>query len=132
MTNDPYSGGQHLPDVQTFAPVFVNGERVGIVGILVHHLDVGGGAPGLLPTGHGVFQEGIRIPPVRVVRRGEVNDDLIKVFLRNSRAPDSVGGDLNSQLAALRVGANTLAGIAEVHTRSARGRLPLSRTKVKH
>lgn len=117
MTNDPYSGGQHLPDVQTFAPVFVNGERVGIVGILVHHLDVGGGAPGsYYPQATEVFQEGIRIPPVRVVRRGEVNDDLIKVFLRNSRAPDSVGGDLNSQLAALRVGANTLAGIAEKFT----------------
>ena len=76
MTNDPYSGGQHLPDVQTFAPVFVDGERVGIVGILVHHPDVGGGAPGRpFPQATEVFQEGIRIPPVRVVRRGEVNDD---------------------------------------------------------
>lgn len=113
MTNDPYSGGQHLPDVQTFAPVFVDGRRVAIAGILVHHLDVGGGAPGSYdPNATEIFHEGIRIPPVKVVRDGETNEDLIKVFLRNSREPENVGGDFASQLAALKVGARSLARVA--------------------
>jgi N-methylhydantoinase B len=119
MTNDPYSGGQHLPDVQTFAPVFVDGERVAIAGILVHHLDVGGGAPGSYdPNATEIFQEGIRIPPVRVVNAGVTNEDLIKVFLRNSREPVNVGGDFASQLAALKVGVRSLQGIAERYSPS--------------
>ena len=78
LTNDPYSGGQHLPDVQTFTPVFHNGVRVGIAGILVHHLDVGGGAPGSYDANATeVFQEGICFPPVKIARRGEVNEDLV-------------------------------------------------------
>jgi N-methylhydantoinase B len=113
MTNDPYSGGQHLPDVQTFAPVFVDGRRVAIAGILVHHLDVGGGAPGSYdPNATEIFHEGIQIPPVRVVNAGVTNDDLIKVFLRNSREPENVGGDFASQLAALRVGGRSLERVA--------------------
>jgi N-methylhydantoinase B len=114
MTNDPYSGGQHLPDVQTFTPVFCNGVRVAIAGILVHHLDVGGGAPGSYDAGATeIFQEGICFPPVRVVRAGVVNEDLIKVFLRNSREPDNVGGDFASQLAALKVGVRSLQRLGE-------------------
>ena len=113
LTNDPYSGGQHLPDVQTFTPVFHDGERVGIAGILVHHLDVGGGAPGSYDANATeVFQEGICFPPVKVTRRGELNEDLVKVFLRNSREPESVGGDFASQLAALKVGARSMQRIA--------------------
>ena len=114
MTNDPYSGGQHLPDVQTFTPVFCNGQRVAIAGILVHHLDVGGGAPGSYDAGATeIFQEGICFPPVRVVNAGVPNEDLIKVFLRNSREPENVGGDFASQLAALKVGARSLERLAE-------------------
>ena len=114
LTNDPYSGGQHLPDVQTFTPVFHNGVRVGIAGILVHHLDVGGGAPGSYDANATeVFQEGICFPPVKIARRGEVNEDLVKVFLRNSREPENVGGDFASQLAALKVGARSIQRIAE-------------------
>ena len=114
LTNDPYSGGQHLPDVQTFTPVFHNGVLVGIAGILVHHLDVGGGAPGSYDANATeVFQEGICFPPVKIARRGEVNEDLVKVFLRNSREPENVGGDFASQLAALKVGARSIQRIAE-------------------
>ena len=114
LTNDPYSGGQHLPDVQTFTPVFHNGVRVGIAGILVHHLDFGGGAPGSYDANATeVFQEGICFPPVKIARRGEVNEDLVKVFLRNSREPENVGGDFASQLAALKVGARSIQRIAE-------------------
>jgi N-methylhydantoinase B len=114
LTNDPYSGGQHLPDLQTFSPVFQQGRRVAIVGILVHHLDVGGGAPGSYDANATeIFQEGICFPPVRIIKRGELNEDLLKVFLRNTRDPDNVGGDFDSQLAALRIGIRSVIRIAE-------------------
>lgn len=114
LTNDPYCGGQHLNDLQAFMPVFVDRQRIAIVGVLVHHLDVGGGAPGsYAPQATEIFQEGIRIPPVKVVAKGLRNDDLLKMFLRNSREPRNVGGDLDSQLAALKIGARSIANLAK-------------------
>jgi N-methylhydantoinase B len=113
LTNDPYSGGQHLSDWLAFSPVFVDGRRVAIVGVLVHHLDVGGGAPGSYdPEATEIFQEGIRIPPVKVVERGARNEALISTLLRNTREPANVGGDFASQLAALRIGVENLASVA--------------------
>ncbi|MGI9335719.1 MAG: hydantoinase B/oxoprolinase family protein [Gammaproteobacteria bacterium] len=113
LTNDPYCGGQHLSDWLTFSPVFYAGRRVAIAGILVHHLDVGGGAPGSYdPRATEIFQEGIRIPTVRVVEAGQRNEDLIRVLLRNSREPVNVGGDFASQLAALEVGIENLKTVA--------------------
>ena len=113
LTNDPYSGGQHLSDWLTFSPVFVDGRRVAIVGILVHHLDVGGGAPGSYdPGATEIYQEGIRIPPVKVVDAGVRNEALIATLMRNSREPVNVGGDFGSQLAALQVGAHSVEALA--------------------
>ncbi|MGB7300338.1 MAG: hydantoinase B/oxoprolinase family protein [Burkholderiaceae bacterium] len=114
ITNDPYSGGQHLPDIQTFMPVFYDGRRVAIVGILVHHLDVGGGAPGsYAPAATEIFQEGFRIPPLHLARAGVRNEEVIQLFLKNSREPENVGGDFMSQLAALEIGAASVSRIAE-------------------
>lgn len=114
MTNDPYCGGQHLPDIQTFAPVFLNGQRIAIAGILVHHLDVGGGAPGsYYAKATEIFHEGIRIPPLKVVDKGQRNDAVIRMLLQNSREPANVGGDFASQLAALSVGVNNLQRVGE-------------------
>ena len=114
MTNDPYCGGQHLPDIQTFAPVFLNGERIAIAGILVHHLDIGGGAPGsYYAKATEIFHEGIRIPPLKVVENGKRNDAVIRMLLQNSREPANVGGDFESQLAALQVGVNNLQKVGE-------------------
>lgn len=105
VTNDPYSGGQHLSDVMTFMPVYDGDTRVAVVGILVHHLDVGGGAPGSFdPLATEIYQEGFRIPPVHLARDGVRNQPLIDTFLRNSREPEQVGGDFSSQLAALEIG----------------------------
>ncbi len=113
LTNDPYCGGQHLSDWLAFTPVHHNGQRVAIAGILVHHLDVGGGAPGSYdPEATEIYHEGIRIPPVRVVRRGERNEELIRVLLQNSREPITVGGDFASQLAALTIGVDNLKRVA--------------------
>ncbi len=114
ITNDPYSGGQHLPDIQTFRPVFLDRRRVAIAGILVHHLDVGGGAPGsYYAEATEVFQEGFRIPPMKIVEGGKRNDAIVKLLLANSREPENVGGDFSSQLAALETGAATLVRIGE-------------------
>jgi len=121
VTNDPYSGGQHLPDVQTFKPVFLNGERIAIVGILVHHLDVGGGAAGSYdPGATDVYQEGFCIPPIKLDVRGVRNEAVVKLFLRNSREPESVGGDFASQLAALDTG---VAGVLRIGRRYGSNRL---------
>lgn len=105
ITNDPYLGGQHLPDVQTFLPVFANGELVAICGTLDHHLDVGGMRPGSY-AGDAVeiFQEGLRIPPIKLFEGGKPNERLLALFDANVRQPDQTGGDLRAQAAALEIG----------------------------
>jgi len=101
VTNDPYSGGQHLPDIQTFRPVFVDGARVAIVGTLCHHVDVGGGAAGSYYAGATeIFQEGIRIPPIHLIRKGAMCGDILALFLANVRTPVEREGDLAAQSAA--------------------------------
>jgi N-methylhydantoinase B len=113
VTNDPYSGGQHLPDIQTFRPVFVDGQRVAIVGTLCHHVDVGGGAAGSYYAGATeIFQEGIRIPPLFLARKGVLNDGVFEMLLHNIRQPDETRGDLQAQIAALGVGARAVSRIA--------------------
>jgi N-methylhydantoinase B len=112
ITNDPYSGGQHLPDILTFKPVFLDGRRIAIAGVLVHHLDVGGGAPGSYHAeATEIFQEGFRIPPLKIDDAGVRNQAVIKLLLRNSREPEKVGGDFASQLAALDIGVESLKSI---------------------
>lgn len=109
ITNDPYSGGQHLNDILTFKPAFVDGRLVGIAGVLVHHLDVGGGAPGSYYAGATeIYQEGFRIPPMRLDDAGRRNKEVIQLLLRNTREPANVGGDFASQLAALDIGVKGL------------------------
>jgi N-methylhydantoinase B len=109
ITNDPYSGGQHLPDILTFKPVFLDGRRIAIAGVLVHHLDVGGGAPGSYHAeATEIFQEGFRIPPLKIDEAGKRNQAVVKLLLRNSREPEKVGGDFASQLAALDIGVESL------------------------
>jgi N-methylhydantoinase B len=113
VTNDPYSGGQHLPDIQTFRPVFVDGARVAIVGTLCHHVDVGGGAAGSYYAGATeIFQEGIRIPPLRLVEKDILNRGVFEMLLHNVRQPDETRGDLNAQIAALGIGVGAVARMA--------------------
>lgn len=105
ITNDPYMGGQHLPDVQTFMPVFAEGELVAICGTLGHHLDVGGMRPGSY-AGDAVeiFQEGLRIPPIKLFEEGEINERLFAMIEANIRQPAMTIGDLRAQTAALEIG----------------------------
>jgi len=113
ITNDPYCGGQHIPDILAFRPVFVDGQRIAIVGTLCHHLDMGGMAAGsYAATATEVFQEGLRIPPLKLVRRGTLNDDLLAMMRQNVRRPDMLWGDLQAQLASLSVGEANIQRIA--------------------
>jgi len=109
MTNDPYCGGQHLPDFVAFKPVFAGGRRIGIAATIVHHIDVGGGAAGsYFPDAREVYHEGLRIPPCKVVEAGKTNRSVIDIIRQNSREPDQIGGDFASQLAAMEIGAAAL------------------------
>lgn len=128
VTNDPYAGGQHLPDILTFKPVFLDGVRIGIVGILVHHLDVGGGAAGSYdPGATDIYQEGFRIPPLKLDEAGKRNQAVIKLLLRNSREPANVGGDFSSQLAALDTGVK---GLQRIGRRYGAGRLQAAAERI--
>jgi N-methylhydantoinase B len=114
VTNDPYAGGQHLPDFIAFKPVFAHGRRVAIACALIHHVDVGGGAAGgYNARAVEVFQEGLRIPPVRIVRAGEMQDDLFRSILANVRDPETFRGDFLSQLAALEMGSRSIRALTD-------------------
>lgn len=113
ITNDPYCGGQHLPDIVAFRPVFHDGRPVAIVGTLCHHLDVGGMSPGsYAAAATEIYQEGLRIPPVKLFQRGQRNDALWQLIAQNVRQPSTVMGDLQSQIASLTVGADAIQRIA--------------------
>lgn len=106
LTNDPYSGGQHLPDFVAFKPVFVEGRCVAIAAAIVHHVDIGGGAPGsYYADATEIYQEGLRLPPVKLVEGGRVNQAVIDIIRTNSREPEKIAGDVQAQIACLDVGA---------------------------
>ncbi len=105
ITNDPYCGGQHIPDILAFRAVFVAGQRIAIVGTLCHHLDMGGISAGSYgATATEIFQEGLRIPPLKLLRRGVMNTEMLAMMRQNVRRPDMLWGDLQAQLASLAVG----------------------------
>jgi N-methylhydantoinase B len=113
ISNDPYCGGQHLPDIAAFRPVFSQGKRVAIVGTLCHHLDVGGMSPGsYAANATEIYQEGLRIPPSKLFAKGVRNEVLWGLIAQNVRQPSVVMGDLQSQIASLGVGARAVEGLA--------------------
>jgi N-methylhydantoinase B len=114
VLNDPVAGGTHLPDVTVVAPVFLRGGRkpFAYVANRAHHADIGGMSPGSMPLATDVFQEGLRLPPVKIVAGDRVVGDVMALFLANTRVPDERRGDLHAQWAALRVGAERISGLA--------------------
>lgn len=114
VLNDPYAGGTHLPDVTVVAPVFLRGARrpIAYVANRAHHADVGGMSPGSMPLASDVYQEGLRLPPVRLVVGDRFADDVLALILANTRVPDERVGDLHAQWAALRVGAERVRALA--------------------
>jgi N-methylhydantoinase B len=110
ILNDPYFGGTHLPDITMVQPIFMQGseEAAFYVAARAHHADVGGTYAGSMGPAREIFQEGLRIPPVRIVRGGETDADLMRLLLLNVRTPAEREGDLAAQIGACRVGEQRL------------------------
>jgi N-methylhydantoinase B len=104
IVNDPYTGGTHLPDLTLVSPLYVDAKLMGYAVSRAHHADIGGMTPGSMPAGsRELFQEGLILPPVRLVARGEVSPDVVAIILANSRTPRERSGDLRAQIAAHRL-----------------------------
>ena len=104
VVNNPFGGGSHLNDVTVFGPVFYNKKIIGYVATLAHHVDVGGGAPASIGPFKEIFQEGIIIPPVKLVSKGKIKDDVFRFILAQIRSKRVTSGDFRAQIAANNVG----------------------------
>lgn len=114
--NDPFAGGMHLPDIFMIAPAWVGERLVGYVVIVAHHADIGGRVPG----GSGadsreIFEEGLRLPPVLLRRRGELDQQLASIIRTNVRLPEMVWSDLEAQVAGCTTGTEGLARLIGEH-----------------
>jgi len=115
MLNDPFRGGTHLPDITLVAPVYVQDRRGRqrtvpefYVASRAHHADVGGAYPGSMGLCREIYQEGVRIPPVKLMRKGAMDRDILMMLLNNVRTPQEREGDLGAQIAACHTGAERL------------------------
>lgn len=139
VLNDPYAGGTHLPDVTMVAAVFGEGARgrrgegatakarygsprrrvspsprpLFYVANRAHHADIGGATPGSMGRAEEIYQEGLRIPPVKLMIGGRVNDDVMRLISANVRVPEEREGDLTAQLGAIATGRERLLEIVE-------------------
>ncbi len=106
LVNDPFRGGTHLPDITAVAGVFLEGSKrpAFYLANRAHHADVGGMSPGSMPMAREIYQEGIRIPPVRIQRGGKIDQEILGLLLANVRTPVEREGDLMAQLASLNRG----------------------------
>lgn len=106
ILNDPYAGGTHLPDITMVSPVFHGNDSMPIfyVATRAHHADVGGSYPGSMGPCREIYQEGIRIPPVRIVKGGDIDGEILALLLANVRTPIEREGDLTAQIGACRLG----------------------------
>jgi N-methylhydantoinase B len=117
LLNDPYCGGTHLPDLTLVSPVFLGASRRPdfFCANRAHHADVGGAAPGSMAPAADVHGEGLRIPPLHLVRRGVLQREVLALLLANMRAPAEREGDLLAQWATNRIGAQRLSAMAAEH-----------------
>jgi N-methylhydantoinase B len=123
MLNDPFRGGTHLPDITLVMPVYVSGTKGGgrgrpphttpdfYVASRAHHADVGGTYPGSMGPCREIYQEGFRIPPVKIMCAGQIVPDVLSLLLNNVRTPEEREGDLGAQIAACQTGARRLGEI---------------------
>ena len=115
LTNNPYPGGVHLNDVNLICPVHVDGELLGYVANLAHHVDVGGGAPASIGAFKEVFQEGVIIPPVKLVAGGRIVADIFKLVLAQIRSKHETAGDFRAQIAANATGVRRVQALVHRH-----------------
>ncbi len=131
MLNDPFRGGTHLPDITLVAPVYIGSSQTATaagrgrrsrksgarpdfyLASRAHHADVGGTYPGSMGLCREIYQEGLRIPPVRIMRAGRMEQDVLALLLNNVRTPDEREGDLGAQIAACHTGAERLQEICQ-------------------
>ena len=105
LLNDPYTGGTHLPDIALVQPIIVDGRLVAFSAAMTHHQDIGGMSAGSVPTNATeIYQEGLRLPPLKFRDAGKLNETLVAIIRQNVRIPDTVMGDINAQLAACSIG----------------------------
>lgn len=116
LLNDPYTGGTHLPDIAVVQPIMHQDRLIAFSAAMTHHQDMGGMSAGSVPTNATeIYQEGLRIPPLKLRDAGVMNDTLVAIIRQNVRIPDTVMGDINAQLAACRIGARRVGELAERH-----------------
>ena len=107
IMNDPYEGGMHLPDVFIFKPIFVEGEQLAIAATISHQADIGGRVPGSNASDSTeIFQEGLRIPPIKLYMGGKLNETMWRLIEKNVRIPIQVLGDMRAQLSACTIAEN--------------------------
>ena len=124
VLNDPFAGGTHLPDLTMVMPVHLKNKKQPSFYIAnrAHHADIGGALAGSMGPAREIFEEGLRIPPVHLFHRGELNRDAMSIILANVRTPDEREGDLAAQVAACRTGHRRLLEVSkkygerELHT----------------
>lgn len=117
ILNDPFCGGTHLPDITLVAPVFPEGRKTKqpsfYVASRAHHADVGGMYAGSMGSCREIYQEGVRIPPIKLIAGGRMQHDVLRLLLSNVRTPEERQGDLNAQIAACHTGAARLGEVVE-------------------
>ena len=117
ILNDPYSGGLHLPDIFCVTPIFVDDDLFGYSVTVVHHMDVGGRAPGSMAhDSTEIYQEGLRIPPLKLYERGDLNGTLAAMVQLNVRTPEVVMGDFASQISACNAGSRGILDLVEQYS----------------
>lgn len=114
LLNDPYAGGTHLPDIAIIQPIIHRGQLIAFSAAMTHHQDMGGMSAGSVPTNATeIYQEGLRLPPLKFRDKGMLNETLVAIIRQNVRIPDTVMGDINAQVAACSIGARRIGDLAD-------------------
>ncbi len=113
ILNNPFKGGTHLPDITVISPVFYKGEIVFYVANRAHHSDIGGISAGSMPIATSIFQEGLIIPPVKLVKKGKINNEIIDFIKNNVRTPEEREGDFLAQINANNIGIKRVKEVIE-------------------
>jgi len=117
ILNDPYRGGTHLPDITVIAPVFINGKKPSFyVANRAHHADIGGISAGSMPVSTSIFQEGIIIPPLKIVKKGVLQEEILSFIKNNVRTPEEREGDFRAQISANTTGIKRLKELCDKYS----------------